>query len=56
MKNQKAKIKNFIRWGKLHPTFTEVVAETSQLKRASSIKQRGIFNQKKPVVKIKENL
>jgi len=56
MKNQKAKIKNLIWWGKPHPTFTEVVAETSKLKREPSIKQRGIFNQKKLVVKIKEKL
>ena len=56
MKNQKAKLKKLIWWGKPHPTFTEVVAATSQLKQASSIKQRGIFNQKKPVVKIKEKL
>jgi hypothetical protein len=39
---QKAKLKKLIWWGKPHSTFTEVVAETSELKRASSNEEFSI--------------
>ena len=53
---QKAKLKKLIWWGKPHPTFTEVVSATSQLKRAQATrnfqsKKAGSQNKGKVVIR-----